>query len=61
MGKRVGECIQMNEIFDMGKYGLYVWPSYALFVGLILHMVISPLIKHKKILRELKQIQRRSE
>ena len=53
--------MHMGDFLDMGKYGIYVWPSYGLFIGLLLHMIISPILRHKKIMRELKQIQRRQQ
>ena len=30
----------MDDIWNMGGYGIYVWPSYALAIGLLLLLTL---------------------
>ncbi len=49
----------LETFIDMGGHGLYVWLSYG--VGLVIFFIafISPIVKRKRIIKELSQIQRR--
>jgi len=48
-----------ESFIDMGGHVLYVWLSYG--VGLLVFFIalISPILKRKRIIKELSQIQRR--
>jgi len=46
------------QYFDMGKYAIYVYPSFAMT---FLLMLLEPLLlhfKHQKIIQRLKRMQR---
>jgi len=44
----------MAEFFDMGGYAFYVWLSYGVVGVVLVYHYLSPLVKHKKLIRELK-------
>jgi heme exporter protein D len=50
-----------EEFLMMGGHGLYVWLCYG--AGLLVLMIcfVSPLLKKRAILKELRQIQRREQ
>ncbi|NEX95079.1 heme exporter protein CcmD [Caulobacter sp. 17J65-9] len=33
---------------DMGRYGLFVWPSYAISAGVLIYLVVSTLLRARK-------------
>jgi heme exporter protein CcmD len=45
----------MNELLDMGKYGVYVWSSYALFGAMLAWDVLMPRLRARRVLRELRR------
>jgi len=49
----------MPEFFDMGKYGVYVWSSVALFFVLIGWDMVSLKLKQKQLCRQLLSLLRR--
>ena len=49
----------MNELFDMGKYGFYVWTSYALFALMLAWDLLMPRLRMRRVLREIAQRQGR--
>ena len=51
----------MAELFQMGKYGAYVWSSYGLALIVMGYVAIKPLIDKKAILKELTMKYRREE
>ncbi len=50
----------LDDFFYMGGHGLYVWLCYAVGILIFLMAFISPILKKRQILKELKQIQRRN-
>jgi heme exporter protein CcmD len=49
----------MLELFQMGKYGAYVWSSYGLALFVMGYIAIKPLIDKKVIIKELNMKYRR--
>ncbi len=49
----------MPEVFDMGKYGFYVWSSVAVFFFLIALDIYNLWRKEKQLCRQLSSFQRR--
>lgn len=49
----------MNEWFDMGKYGLYVWTSYGLFAAVLMWDALMPHLRARRFLRSLTRKQQR--
>jgi len=43
----------MAEFFYMGGYAFFVWTSYAIVFVAFVYAFVSPLIKHKRLLKEL--------
>jgi heme exporter protein D len=43
----------MNELLDMGKYGVYVWSSYAIFAAMLAWDAIAPRWRARRVLRDL--------
>ena len=43
----------MIEFLHMGGYGFYVWCSYGVVVTVLLYHYFFPLVKRKKLLKEL--------
>ena len=50
----------MSEMFDMGRYGFYVWSSYALFGAMLAWDLLLPPWRERRLLRELAQRQQRA-
>jgi heme exporter protein D len=44
----------MNTFLAMGGYAAYVWPAYAVFLLVLLADFLSPLLRRRRILRELR-------
>lgn len=40
----------MNEFFQMGGYGFYVWTSYGLAMAILIINLFSPILRRKRIL-----------
>jgi heme exporter protein D len=55
----------MSEFFAMGGYGAYVWSAMAVFFVVLAFDAAGPLIKRRRVLRELrgrlKRAQKRNE
>lgn len=49
----------MNEVAAMG-YGAYVWSSIAIFVVVLAIDALAPLLKRRRVLRELRGRLRRA-
>ena len=52
------EAIQFasfSEFLDMGGYGFNVWSVYGLFAVFVAANLISPVMKRKRIVRDLKR------
>ena len=49
----------MLEMFQMGKYGAYVWSSYGLAVMIMAYIAIKPLLDRKQIIKDLRMKYRR--
>ena len=49
----------MAELFQMGKYGAYVWSSYGLAAIVMGYVVIKPIMDKKTLLKELMMKYRR--
>lgn len=43
----------MAEFFGMGGYAWFVWGSYGLVAAVLLQQYIAPLLRRRKLLREL--------
>jgi heme exporter protein CcmD len=43
----------VNEAFDMGRYGFYVWGSYALFGAMLAWDLIVPRLRGRRVLRDI--------
>jgi heme exporter protein D len=49
----------LTTFFAMGGYALYVWPSYAVFVLVLLADYLAPRLRQRRLLRELQRRQAR--
>lgn len=43
---------QLQHFFEMGGYGIYVWPAYGITFAVLLMNMIVPYLRHKKLLRQ---------
>ena len=48
-----------DDLLRMGGHGPYVWASYGVTLAVILWLVISPLLRHRRLLADLARQQRR--
>jgi heme exporter protein D len=44
----------MSDFFAMGGYAAYVWPSYAVFLLVLLADSLTPAFRRRRLLRELR-------
>ena len=51
----------MSEFFAMGGYGAYVWSAIAIFVVTLAIDAAAPLLKRRRVLRELRGRLRRAQ
>ena len=51
----------MAEMFQMGKYGAYVWSSYGIALFVMGYTAIKPLMDKKSMFKELLMKYRREE
>ena len=51
----------MAEMFQMGKYGVYVWSAYGIAFFVMAYTAIKPLLDRKSIVKELMMKYRREE
>ncbi|MRI32422.1 heme exporter protein CcmD [Endozoicomonas sp. OPT23] len=43
------------SLVDMGGHGIYVWPTYALGLLVILYNIVSPMMARKKIVTQIRR------
>lgn len=54
--------MSLNDFFSMGGYAAYVWSSYGICCVILILNVIQPLMRERKIIRELqKRLQSRKD
>jgi heme exporter protein D len=51
----------MNEFFDMGGYGMYIWPCYGIAAGLLVALLITSLKSLSKSKKDLSILEQLSE
>jgi len=51
----------MSEFLSMGGYGNYVWSSFAIFAIVLTLDAVAPLLKRRRVLRELRGRVRRAQ
>ncbi|AND68187.1 hypothetical protein ATSB10_07330 [Dyella thiooxydans] len=44
----------MNQFLAMGGYAVYVWPAYAIFLVVLLADALAPVLRRRRVLRELR-------
>jgi heme exporter protein D len=44
----------MHAFFAMGGYAWYVWPAYALFFVVLIADYLAPVVRRRRVLRELR-------
>ena len=44
----------MTTLLAMGGYAAYVWPSYAIFLVVLLADALAPMLRRRRVLRELR-------
>ena len=44
----------MNQFLAMGGYAFYVWTSYAVFVAVLLADYLSPVLRRRRNLRDVR-------
>ncbi|WP_017461235.1 heme exporter protein CcmD [Dyella ginsengisoli] len=44
----------MNQFLAMGGYAVYVWPAYAVFLVVLLADALAPVLRRRRVLRELR-------
>ena len=50
----------MKEFFHMGGYALYVWPSYALAMVVLIANVVAPVLQRRRLLADIARKLRRA-
>lgn len=45
----------LSEFFAMGNHGLFVWLAYGVSLVCIGYLLVAPVLKHRKLLRTIKQ------
>jgi heme exporter protein D len=51
----------MSEFFHMGGYAAYVWSAFGIFAIVLLIDALTPLLKRRRVLRELRGRLRREQ
>lgn len=51
----------MSELFAMGGYAAYVWSSFGIFAVVLAVDALAPLLKRRRVLRELRARLRRAQ
>jgi len=46
----------MAEFFHMGGHAYFIWTSYAIVCVTFLYAFFSPILRHRKLLRELPKV-----
>ncbi len=49
----------MSEFWHMGGYAIYVWPSYALFLAVVVYWLVAPWLEVRQTLKRLAMQKRR--
>jgi heme exporter protein D len=44
----------MSHFLAMGGYAAYVWPAYAVFLFVLLADALAPVLRRRRVLRELR-------
>jgi heme exporter protein D len=44
----------MSHFLAMGGYAAYVWPAYAVFLVVLLADALAPVLRRRRVLRELR-------
>ena len=52
--------MNLNEFFNMGGYGFYVWSSYGIALVVLLLNIILPVRQHRKLLADIARRARRA-
>ena len=47
-------CARMADFFAMGGYGVYLWPSYAVFVVVLAIDAVATRLRRRRVLAELR-------
>jgi heme exporter protein D len=50
----------MKEFFHMGGYALYVWPSYALAMIILIANLVAPVLQKRRLLADIARKIRRA-
>ncbi|HXH02385.1 MAG TPA: heme exporter protein CcmD [Candidatus Competibacteraceae bacterium] len=50
-----------QEFFHMGGYAAYVWSAYGITLAVLAWLVISPLLRQRRLKRDLARRQRRAQ
>jgi heme exporter protein D len=50
----------MKEFFHMGGYALYVWPSYALALLILIANLVAPMLQRRRLLADIARKLRRA-
>jgi heme exporter protein D len=50
-----------SEFLSMGGYGIFVWSSYGLSMLVLAVILLSPALRHRQLVRQLRQRQRRQQ
>ena len=51
--------MSVEQFFHMGGYAVYVWPSYALTLVLVIANWVAPIRREQRLLREIARRMRR--
>jgi heme exporter protein D len=46
--------MSLHEFLTMGGYAVYVWPAYAVFFVVLIADFVSPALRRRRLVRELK-------
>lgn len=53
--------MSLQSFFAMGGYAAYVWPAYAVFFVVLILDYIAPIMRRKRLLREVRARQARKQ
>lgn len=51
----------MAELFDMGKYGAFIWPSYGISIAVIGIAIVRILQQHRAVAARLHALERQAQ
>jgi len=51
----------ISAFFDMGGYGFYVWLSYGVATTLLFVLILTSVLNHKKVMKNIAQRQQRED